>query len=96
MSKKIKKNKGKKDVDVDEGLIKPSYYDVNDGDLLYFIYKTWGVKAFTSVVFFNVVKYNIRWDKKNGLEDLMKANKYISRYVEIMGEHNERKERKKE
>lgn len=34
----------------------------------------------------NVIKYILRWKKKNGLEDLKKAQFYMDRLVRIVGE----------
>lgn len=88
MSKKKRKNKIKTK---ESSIINPSYYNVGDEDLLHFINKVWGPEALEHVVFFNVIKYNTRWDKKNGVEDLMKANKYINRYMELMRDNYENK-----
>lgn len=31
----------------------------------------------------NVIKYVVRWRKKNGLEDLMKAKEYLERIIKL-------------
>jgi len=40
----------------------------------------------------NVVKYMSRWRKKGGLQDLLKAQHYLSKVIEEVEEHNSRKQ----
>lgn len=61
----------------------PSHYNQNGMEV-------WDViKAFTSNLFGaeafyagNAIKYILRWDKKNGIEDLEKAKVYIDKIIE--------------
>ena len=39
----------------------------------------------------NVMKYIIRWDRKNGLEDLEKAQWYLNRMIEKQKAHEKDK-----
>jgi len=39
----------------------------------------------------NVMKYIIRWDRKNGLEDLQKAQWYLNRMIDKQEKHENQK-----
>ena len=39
----------------------------------------------------NVMKYIIRWDRKNGLEDLKKAQWYLNRMIDKQEKHENQK-----
>lgn len=39
----------------------------------------------------NVVKYVSRWKNKNGIEDLMKAQHYLAKLIEVANGSNARK-----
>lgn len=68
----------------------PDHYNQNGMEV-------WDViKAFTSELsgaeaFYagNAIKYILRWDKKNGIEDLEKAKVYIDKIIEGRKEHND-------
>ena len=66
--------------------IQPSYYGTNI-DLLTCIEKGLleeeSLKEFCRV---NILKYVIRYDKKNGLEDLEKARVYLDKLIEVTDE----------
>lgn len=66
--------------------IQPSYYGTNI-DLLTCIEKGLleeeSLKEFCRV---NILKYVIRYDKKNGLEDLEKAKVYLDKLIEVTDE----------
>lgn len=49
---------------------------------------TEGMSGFEAVCTSNVLKYICRWKKKNGLEDLRKAEWYLARLIEKL-ESNE-------
>ena len=70
------------------GLIEPSYYHQNGTDVIKMIELLRGKQAAKEFCIGNVLKYTIRYDKKNGVEDLQKAQTYITRLIEMEGEQN--------
>ena len=70
------------------GLIKPDYYHKNGTDVIKMIELLRGKQAAKEFCIGNVLKYTIRHDFKNGMEDLEKAITYIDRLKEL-GDHNE-------
>lgn len=70
------------------GLIKPDYYHKNGMDVIKMIELLRGKEAAKEFCIGNVLKYTIRHDKKNGMEDLEKAQTYIYRLMEWAGEEN--------
>ena len=71
------------------GLIEPSYYHKNGTDVIKMIELLRGKQAAKEFCIGNVLKYTIRYDKKNGVEDLQKAQTYISRLIEMEDEEHE-------
>ena len=63
--------------------IKPDYYKTKDGDLLDTLYKEKGIEYIRNVCDFNMRKYALRSDKKNGQEDLDKAEQFKRRLIEF-------------
>ena len=74
------------DCDFSMNVTKPCYYGKNI-DLLTCIEKGLlekeSLKEFCRV---NILKYVIRYDKKNGLEDLEKAKEYLNKLIEVTDE----------
>ena len=68
---------------MDNHEIKPDYYHQNGTDVIEMIAKLRGVQAAKEFCIGNVVKYTIRFDRKNGVEDLRKAQTYINRLIEM-------------
>lgn len=64
--------------------MRPSYYSCDDGtdiiDLIGNMYNTEMQKGF---IIGNILKYLMRWEKKNGVEDLRKAEEYLERLITI-------------
>ncbi|WP_054722368.1 DUF3310 domain-containing protein [Lacticaseibacillus nasuensis] len=60
--------------------IKPSYYG-GKLDVIDFLYAIFG-KAADLFMVGNIIKYVVRYPKKNGLEDLLKARTYLNRLIE--------------
>lgn len=57
--------------------VRPSHYpDAGKADLIQF-----ALENDIGALEFNVFKYLLRWKKKNGMEDLMKAQEYLSRLI---------------
>lgn len=63
--------------------IKPEYYHTNGIDVIKYIELSQGVQAAKEFCRGNVIKYVTRYDKKNGVEDLQKAQTYIARLILI-------------
>lgn len=61
---------------------KPDYYQRNGFDLLEALAKLAPIEGYRWIMKFNIIKYVIRYDNKNGLEDLEKASEYLSRLIE--------------
>lgn len=68
--------------------IKPEYYHQNGTDVIDMISRLRGEQAAKEFCIGNVLKYTIRYDRKNGVEDLRKAATYINRLIEMEGEGN--------
>lgn len=43
---------------------------------------TTGLEGFTAVLTGNIIKYMWRWSRKNGVEDLRKAQRYLEILIE--------------
>ncbi len=74
-------------------MIKPDYYHQNGTDVIKMIELLRGKQAAKEFCIGNVLKYTIRHDRKNGVEDLQKAQTYIARLIEMEGEGDEPKNR---
>jgi methyl coenzyme M reductase subunit C-like uncharacterized protein (methanogenesis marker protein 7) len=55
----------------------PDYYDGKDGMQPFDVIDAFGLDFYEG----NVVKYVVRWRKKNGVEDLYKARTYINEVI---------------
>ena len=71
------------------GDIKPNYYHKNGTDVIKMIEELRSKEASKEFCVGNVLKYVIRYDKKNGVEDLEKAKTYINRLILLESEGNE-------
>ena len=71
------------------GDIKPNYYHKNGTDVIKMIEELRSKEASKEFCIGNVLKYVIRYDKKNGVEDLEKAKTYINRLILLESEDNE-------
>ena len=69
--------------------IKPNYYHKNGTDVIKMIEELRSKEASKEFCIGNVLKYVIRYDKKNGIEDLIKAKTYINRLILLESEENE-------
>ena len=73
-------------------MIEPDYYHKSGTDVIKMIELLRGKQAAKEFCVGNVLKYVIRYDKKNGVEDLKKAQTYINRLITLEGEENERRD----
>ena len=60
----------------EQAKLKPSHYNSGDKDLINFCMEN-------NIDFMagNIMKYLMRWKKKNGIEDLKKAKEYLERLI---------------
>ena len=68
--------------------IKPNYYHKNGTDVIKMIEELRSKEASKEFCIGNVLKYVIRYDEKNGIEDLNKAKTYINRLILLEDEEN--------
>lgn len=57
--------------------IKPSHYKNGEHDLLWHLKDLFTIEEFRGAMKMNIIKYTMRYENKNGIEDLEKANQYI-------------------
>ena len=71
--------------------IRPDYYRKNGLDLFDFFElmmpRAWVIGFYV----LNIIKYVVRFPKKNGKEDLLKARTYLDRLIEFIGKKGEEK-----
>ena len=72
--------------------IRPDYYHRNGLDLFDFFElmmpKPWVVGFYV----LNIIKYVVRFPKKNGKEDLIKARTYLDRLIELISKKGNAKD----
>ena len=51
-------------------------------------YQHWDLVADNDLDYFagQIIKYTMRWKKKNGLQDLLKARHFLAKYIELIEE----------
>lgn len=59
--------------------IKPNHYNKGNKDLIEMWYQTMPIEQFRGAMKSNIIKYTMRYENKNGIEDLNKAMEYIER-----------------
>lgn len=62
--------------------LRPEYYFRNGKDLLDHFKEMFSPEMYTGFLTGNVIKYVIRWQGKNGLEDLNKAKVYLDKLID--------------
>lgn len=65
-----------------DDIIKPDHYKKNGMDLIDNFKNIFDEKEFRAVMKSNILRYTIRYENKNGIEDLIKANEFNKRLVE--------------
>lgn len=66
-----------------EILLKPHYYHAGSIDVIRYAEENFSPEELKGFYRLNVFKYVTRYDKKNGVEDLQKANDYLQKLVEL-------------
>lgn len=68
---------------IDESLkpdnIKPTHYKQGKEDLIEMWYRTMTLEQFRGAMKSNIIKYTMRYEGKNGIEDIDKAIEYLNR-----------------
>lgn len=59
--------------------IKPNHYNKGKKDLIEMWYQTMTLEQFRGAMKSNIIKYTMRYENKNGLEDINKAIEYLTR-----------------
>lgn len=62
--------------------IKPNHYNKGKKDLIEMWYQTMTLEQFRGAMKSNIIKYTMRYENKNQLEDLNKALEYLKRLKE--------------
>ncbi|QTZ83070.1 DNA binding protein [Enterococcus phage MDA1] len=62
--------------------IKPTHYNKGKKDLIEMWYQTMPLEQFRGAMKSNIIKYTMRYENKNQLEDLNKAIEYLKRLKE--------------
>lgn len=62
--------------------IKPTHYNKGKKDLIEMWYQTMTLEQFRGAMKSNIIKYTMRYENKNQLEDLNKAIEYLKRLKE--------------
>ncbi len=63
----------------------PSHYETGKFECIEVMLETQGLEAVLDFCLCNAFKYLYRAKRKNGLEDIKKANWYLSKYIELNG-----------
>lgn len=73
-------------VEIKNDPIKPNYYHTGNIDVIRFSEENFSKEEQRGFYRINILKYVSRYHKKNGLEDLKKAQFYIEKLSELEGE----------
>lgn len=65
--------------DLSKDNIKPNHYNKGNKDLIEMWYQTMTLEQFRGAMKSNIIKYTMRYENKNGLEDIDKAIEYLTR-----------------
>lgn len=65
--------------DLSKDNIKPTHYNKGKKDLIEMWYQTMTLEQFRGSMKSNIIKYTMRYENKNGLEDIDKAIEYLTR-----------------
>lgn len=75
--------------DVKDFALKPKYYQQNGQDLIDHLSEIFNADMFIGFMTGNIFKYLTRWQQKNGVEDLEKAQVYLNRLIEFEKQQNQ-------
>lgn len=63
--------------------IEPDHYKNGDHDLLWHLKDIFTPEEFRGAMKFNIIKYTVRENNKNGIEDIEKGKEYLNRFGEF-------------
>lgn len=69
----------------------PSHYETGQFECIDVMQEVFGLEAVQNFCICNAFKYLYRFKRKNGLEDIQKAQWYLCKYYELEGKKNGRK-----
>lgn len=72
-----------------ESTLEPSYYHQNGQDLIDHLSEIFNTDMFIGFMTGNIFKYLTRWQHKNGIEDLKKAQVYLNRLIKFEKQQNQ-------
>lgn len=72
-----------------ESTLEPSYYQQNGQDLIDHLSEIFNADMFIGFMTGNIFKYLTRWQQKNGIEDLEKAQVYLNRLIKFEKQQNQ-------
>ena len=73
--------------------VDPQYYHLGDGtDIIHLIGLMYGTPQQIGFIQGNILKYLMRWERKNGVEDLRKAEAYLERLIIIARDIEKKRE----
>ncbi|QBZ69068.1 nucleotide kinase [Enterococcus phage vB_EfaP_Ef7.3] len=67
------------DESLNQDNVKPNHYKQGKEDLIEMWYRTMTLEQFRGAMKSNIIKYTMRYENKNGIEDLNKAMEYLER-----------------
>lgn len=62
----------------------PSHYETGKYECIDVMIETQGIEAVKNFCICNALKYLYRHENKNGVEDVRKAKRYLSKYLELV------------
>ena len=86
--KELKENRKKRvTTESNDNIISPSHYASNKGFEVFDVQEAFihELKGMSASYWCNVVKYILRFQRKNGVEDLKKAKYYLEKLIEEVG-----------
>ena len=80
-----------KDTENNDNIIRPNHYASDKGFEVFDVQEAFihELKGMSASYWCNIVKYILRFQKKNGVEDLKKAKYYLEKLIEEEGSDNE-------
>ena len=67
----------------------PSHYETGKFECINVMLETQGIEATKHFCICNAFKYLYRANRKNGIEDVKKAEWYLHKYIELSKENND-------
>lgn len=74
---------------IDDPVNHPSHYETGKFECIDVMVETMGIEATMEFCVCNAFKYLYRHKRKNGIQDLEKAKRYIEKYIDLQSVKNE-------